>query len=265
VISDSSGSDTLYVSSSNYTTNFTKKGNNLIIDLNSDGIFSSQQDLTILDFFGFGGAGGSGTIEKIYFNNNNYTIINRLLFSSFRFSGGNGNDFITGTNGSTNSLYGGDGNDTLSDNSEDGYLNGENGNDLLLGGNGNDYLDGGTGADTLNGGNGDDTYVIDNSFDVITGESVTSGNDLVISSVSFNLTANLEDLTLIGTGNITGAGNNLNNILIGNDSLNGDTGNDSLDGGEGKDVLDGSGDTIGLDTFVGGKGDDLYGVYSKPQ
>ncbi|PYC12631.1 hypothetical protein DMX02_28575 [Pseudomonas jessenii] len=114
-------------------------------------------------------------------------------------------------------------------------------NNVITGNAGNNILDGGTGADTLIGGAGNDTYLVDNYGDVI----VESSNflfeiDTVQSSVNWALGANLENLTLIGTGNIAGNGNALNNVLIGND------GNNELNG------------LGGLDTMIGGKGNDAY-------
>ncbi|MEZ5960028.1 MAG: hypothetical protein R3C30_06320 [Hyphomonadaceae bacterium] len=50
--------------------------------------------------------------------------------------------------------------------------------------------------------------------------SALGGIDTVISSVTRNLTANLENLTLTGSANINGAGNALNNVVIGNDGAN---------------------------------------------
>ncbi|MCI0998073.1 calcium-binding protein, partial [Pseudomonas corrugata] len=102
-------------------------------------------------------------------------------------------------------------------------------------------LDGGLGADTLIGGAGNDTYVVDNIGDVISEESTLAGEiDIVRSSVSWGLGANLENLTLIGNDNINGLGNALDNVLTGN------AGNNVLVGGAGQDTL------------IGGAGDDLY-------
>ena len=61
------------------------------------------------------------------------------------------------------------------------------------------------------------------------------------SSDSFILGPNLEHLILTGSANITGTGNNLDNIIEGN------SGNNMLDGKEGFDILTGH---EGADTFV---------------
>ncbi|CAH0134282.1 M10 family metallopeptidase [Pseudomonas brassicacearum] len=122
----------------------------------------------------------------------------------------------------------------------------------LQGGAGNDFLDGGAGADTLSGGTGNDTYVVDNLKDVISETSTLAGEiDTVRSSLSWSLGANLENLTLTGSANLNGNGNDLNNVLIGN------TGNNVLSGGAGNDTLDGG---SGIDTLVGGTGNDTYVV-----
>jgi Ca2+-binding RTX toxin-like protein len=104
---------------------------------------------------------------------------------------------------------------------------------------GNDTLDGGAGADTLAGGVGDDLFIVDNIADVIV-EANASGTDTVQSSVTYTLAANVENLTLTGTGAINGTGNNGNNVITGNASINildGLTGNDSLIGGLGVDTF----------------------------
>jgi Ca2+-binding RTX toxin-like protein len=147
---------------------------------------------------------------------------------------------LNGTSGA-DTLTGGAGNDTL---------NGLAGNDTLNGNAGNDTLNGGTGNDTLVGGAGNDTYVVDATGDIVT-EALNEGTDLVQSSVTHTLTANVENLTLTGTTAINGTGNALNNILTGNSA------NNTLTGGDGNDTLDGG---AGKDTMVGGLGDDVYVV-----
>ncbi|HEY9620202.1 MAG TPA: calcium-binding protein [Crinalium sp.] len=148
-------------------------------------------------------------------------------------------------------------------------LLGLDGNDLLDGGNGHDWLDGGTGADTLVGGIGNDTYIVDNQGDRLF-EKPHQGIDLVKSSISLALGADLENLQLMGDRPLDGLGNQLNNRLTGNIANNiliGAGGNDVLVGLDGNDVLvgDGKGNKpfagpIGKDRMMGGAGDDVYYV-----
>lgn len=129
-------------------------------------------------------------------------------------------------------------------------LTGSSGVNTLTGGLGNDTLDGGAGIDALIGGAGNDVYVIDAASDVVT-EAASEGTDRVNSSITYSLGANVERLTLLGSGNIKGTGNTLANILIGNEGLN------ILTGGSGNDTLNGGG---GDDTLIGGVGNDNYVV-----
>ena len=129
-------------------------------------------------------------------------------------------------------------------------LNGSSGDDALSGGEGNDTLDGGSGNDTMLGGAGNDTYVVGSTGDVVT-ENADEGTDLVRSSVTYTLGANVENLTLTGTSAISGTGNALDNVLTGNGA------NNTLTGGAGNDLLDGG---SGSDTMRGGTGDDTYVV-----
>ncbi|NJR37818.1 MAG: calcium-binding protein [Leptolyngbyaceae cyanobacterium CSU_1_4] len=148
---------------------------------------------------------------------------------------------IDGTgNELNNELFGNDAQNTL---------RGLAGNDSLRGGGGNDILDGGAGTDQLAGELGNDIYVIGDAIDVIT-EAADAGTDTVQASISFTLGANLENLTLTGTDNLTGTGNDGGNLIIGNagvNTLNGGAGNDSLFGGAGQDRITGG---AGADRFV---------------
>jgi Ca2+-binding RTX toxin-like protein len=118
-------------------------------------------------------------------------------------------------------------------------------------------LDGKAGADFLAGGGGNDTYVVDNSGDRVS-EAAGAGTDRILSSVSFTLGANVENLALTGTAAINGAGNALSNTVTGNaaaNSLWGLGGNDVLAGGGGADRLFGG---AGNDRLDGGAGADEF-------
>ncbi|MES9879788.1 MAG: calcium-binding protein, partial [Sedimenticola sp.] len=183
-----------------------------------------------------------------------------------------------------NRIYGSDASDFLYGDIGNDRLYGKDGNDILLGGEGNDRLDGGTGADSLIGGIGDDTYTIDDLGDTVI-ELADEGLDRIYSSIDYQLGVNQEQLTLTGTGHLSGTGNALdnrlegsvgNNLLVGgegndiltgkagDDTLSGDAGNDKLYGGAGNDILNaGSGDDYllgseGNDTLLGGIGMDTY-------
>jgi Ca2+-binding RTX toxin-like protein len=135
-------------------------------------------------------------------------------------------------------------------NALDNVLIGNTANNILTGGAGNDTLNGGTGADTMIGGVGNDIYIIDNTGDIVT-ELAGEGTDIVQSAITYTLGANVENLTLLGSGVINGTGNALDNVLIGN------TANNILSGGAGNDTLNGG---AGADTMLGGLGNDIYVV-----
>lgn len=133
----------------------------------------------------------------------------------------------------------------------DNIIDGNDAANTLYGYDGSDTLTGGLGADVMYGGNGNDFYVVDNTGDITSEASALGGVDTVVSSVSRNLGANLENLILAGTAAITGAGNSLHNDVTGNNNSN------TLYGFEGDDYLDGSG---GADTLFGANGNDIYVV-----
>ncbi len=139
---------------------------------------------------------------------------------------------------------------------QDDKLTGSSGYNDLRGGGGDDILNGGAGADKMRGGAGNDTYFVDNAGDSI--DEQVDGNlgvDTVQSTISFSLLAtahlkgSLENLTLLGSANINGTGNALNNILTGNSGVN------TLNGGAGNDFLNGG---LGADTLTGGSGRDNF-------
>ena len=101
-------------------------------------------------------------------------------------------------------------------------------------------LTGGSGTNTLTGLAGNDTYIISTGDIVVEGAS--AGTDSVQTGISYTLTANVENLTLTGSGNVNGTGNTAVNTITGN------SGNNVLDGG------------TGADTMIGAAGDDTYMV-----
>jgi len=167
-------------------------------------------------------------------------IENLTLTGSNAVNGtGNSLDNVIIGNDAVNTLIGNDGNDTMS---------GFSGNDSLNGGTGNDVLDGGAGVDWMIGGTGNDTFYVDNSSDVI-GEGTNGGTDTVFSSATFSLAlaGSVEVLVLTGTANINGTGTLLNNCTI-----IGNSGDNVLD--------DGGGRVNGVDTLIGGLGNDTFNV-----
>jgi Ca2+-binding RTX toxin-like protein len=198
------------------------------------------------------------------------------------FSGSNANDTLIGTS-ADETLYGGAGNDNLNGGAGYDILYGDAGNDILnggadhfgqldklYGGEGHDtlYAEGWHGGDILEGGAGDDIYVIDvqeNGFDPAEPtliEAFNGGIDTVISSATWTLGNNFENLALTGTTAIDGFGNQLNNHLTGNSAANylaSEEGDDFLYGEDGDDKLYGGG---GNDTLYGGSGNDRLDGYA---
>ncbi|MEO6395880.1 MAG: Ig-like domain-containing protein, partial [Devosia sp.] len=184
-----------------------------------------------------------------------------------------GNDF-TGINDSTtlnfttasSTINGNSSANTLNGTADADTINGLGGNDKLYGFGGNDTLNGGSGYDTMTGGGGDDIYIVGSTGDKVV-EVVNGGNDLVQSSVTLTLAANVEAIILTGSSNIGATGNGLNNIITGNsganalsggdgvDALFGMSGNDTLKGGNGDDGLSGG---LGNDTLTGNGGADFF-------
>jgi Ca2+-binding RTX toxin-like protein len=146
----------------------------------------------------------------------------------------------------------GSGNDTLTGNAA---VN------VLTSGAGNDTLDGGAGADHMVGGAGDDTYKVDNAGDQVS-EALGGGRDTVIASVGFQLRANVDNLTYVGTTVVSLVGNELNNFIDATSTsarvvVNAFGGNDTVRGGSGADTLLGA---VGNDILIGNDGNDaMYG------
>ncbi len=147
----------------------------------------------------------------------------------------------------------------ITGNSAANTLLGSGGNDSLIGGDGADKLNGGTGIDWLDGGNGNDTYTVDSAADqVFESTGAAGGTDLVNATVSFSLSAFIENLTLTGALMSDATGSELANKLTGNSAanhLNGGAGVDTLIGNAGADVLEGG---LGNDKLTGGADADRF-------
>jgi Ca2+-binding RTX toxin-like protein len=181
-----------------------------------------------------------------------------------RLDGGAGNDTLIGGGGG-DALVGGEGDDTASyetslasvsvnlgtgtatggDAAGDAFDSIEH----LTGSNFNDTLAGTGNGSVLTGLNGDDTYVVTHADDRVI-EAENGGNDTIKIGVSHTLAEDqhIENLTLTGTDDIDGVGNNLDNRIQGN------SGDNILQGMAGDDILLSPG---GNNTLEGGKGNDI--------
>src|SRR5262249_8807221 len=137
-------------------------------------------------------------------------------------------------------------------------------NDFLIGTAGVDIIDGRAGVDTMQGGGGNDTYVVDNAGDKVF-EAAGERTDTVAATIAIDLSqaafANVENVTLLGTGAINATGSAADNLLNGNggaNKLDGGAGADTMQGGAGNDtyVVDNAGDVVseaangGTDTLL---------------
>ena len=191
--------------------------------------------------------GGAGT-DTVSYEHAGAAVAVSLATTAAQNTGGAGTDTLSGFENLTGSAF-------------DDTLTGSTAANVLMGLAGNDTLNGGAGADTMVGGLGNDTYVVDNTGDVVT-ENANEGTDTVQASVTYTLAANVENLTLTGTGTINGTGNTLDNVIIGNSGNNilaGLAGADTLDGGAGTDTASyaasSSGVTVSLAAGTASGGD----------
>lgn len=186
--------------------------------------------------------GGAGTDTASYATATSAVTVS-LAIATAQATGGAGSDTLSGIENLTGSSY-------------DDALTGNSGANTLTGGAGADTLDGGSGIDVLTGGTGNDTYYVDNTSDDVV-EVSGGGSDRIFASASYNLTGRMiETLTLTGSANINGTGNDSAQTIIGNsgsNKLSGAGGTDTLNGGAGDDIIDGG---AGIDTLTGGAGTD---------
>jgi Ca2+-binding RTX toxin-like protein len=111
--------------------------------------------------------------------------------------------------------------------------------DTLTGGEGNDTLYAGSAADTLIGGTGSTTFVVNATGDVVQDGSSVASNTLQ-TSVSYTLPTDVNSLVLTGTAALTGTANSANDTLTSNsgvDTLVGAAGNDTFVVNNASDVV----------------------------
>lgn len=218
-----------------YGVNYSTRSGNSVYGFNANtgSVYNFSENTD--PFFCIWDGGGTDTIDA-----SRYSMAQRIDLNAGAFSniGGLRGNISIAIGAVIENAKGGSGNDTLFGNSADNTLTGNNGNDTL---------DGRAGADTLNGGAGNDTYVLFGGSDTVID---SSGTDTITTMISRSLTdyAAIENMTLMGTGNINGTGNSLDNVLTGN------VGNNVLDGGRGDDTLNGG---AGNDTYVLFAGGDM--------
>ena len=208
--------------------------------------------------------GGAGVDTATYLTAASGVTVNLTLAGQAQNTGGGGGDTLVSIENLTGSGF----TDFLTGDAGANALLGMDANDGLSGGGGDDVLDGGAGQDYMVGGTGNDSYVVDNIGDNIV-ELTGQGVDVVYSSASYTLGANVEVLYLGVAGDLNGVGNSLDNTLIGNGQnnyLSGLAGSDGLSGGDGDDYgFGGDGDDYingqnGADWLYGEAGfDRLYG------
>jgi Ca2+-binding RTX toxin-like protein len=142
---------------------------------------------------------------------------------------GAGNDSVTGGS-AADQIAGGTGDDSLNGGSGDDLIWGEDGTDRIAGGAGNDGIDGGAGGDTLDGGTGDDTIQAGSGNDSVYGGD---GNDIIDAWEG-------DDLVYAGAGNDTA------HVSTGSDTF-------YMEGGDDVVIV---WDNAGTKTFYGGDGSD---------
>ena len=130
-------------------------------------------------------------------------------------------------------------------------ITGNDGNDTLIAGSGADTLVSGSGTDTLVGGSGRDTFIVNNSADEIDVSAPNGGNDTVLSSVDYVLSAPVSTLRLTGFDDLSATDGYGYATIIGN------AGNDTLIGAAGSDTLVAG---TGIDTLVAGSGTTVFVV-----
>ena len=135
----------------------------------------------------------------------------------------------------------------------------------LSGTSGNDQMSAGAANVTLTGGTGDDIYIVADAATTKVVEKAGEGIDTIRTWYSYALPTDqsIENLTLMGAGNLNATGNALDNLITGNNASNvitGGLGSDTFTGGGGSDtflVVKGTGAKTITDFATSGSGADV--------
>jgi alkaline phosphatase len=257
---------------SGYATTWDVSSYNTYANLNSQALFNTSNPDSINPLIGYDPSKGGETpcpVEMTFSGkpDKGETGVFEIMVTATDESGASTHDtfMLTVTDKDYDET---EGSDTLNGDSGNNVIFGDKGNDFLNGNDGDDILNGDEGNDTMRGGKGDDTYYVDSTGDLVNENSSmrsgvfsflgfggnswgnSGGSDTVKSSVDWTLGNNIENLELIGTDDLNGTGNSLDNRINGNGGdnlLDGLAGNDTIDGGEGSDTMRGG---LGNDLFL---------------
>lgn len=187
------------------------------------------------------------------------------------FYGTQGDDIAVAHDGTDTTFFGGDGQDLLLGASgDDTFLIGKGGT-TALGGEGRDFFvsSHGGAADRLEGGQGDDSYYVTNRFTTVTEKAGEGADSALVAVNGWIVAANVETALLVGTATrMTGgatAQTLVANAALASDIIAG-SGKATMIGGtvasvfRGNDLGGGFFGQGAADTYIGGSGDDTYGI-----
>nr|WP_161501480.1 right-handed parallel beta-helix repeat-containing protein [Rhodopirellula sp. SM50] len=218
-----------------------------------------EQGYAIVSAFGINQVIGDGTIPitGVYAHGgagNDSIVIKGPYAVPATIFGGDGNDTITGYT-LADQLSGNDGNDVINGGEGNDTIQGGSGHDKIQAGTGDDSIVGGTGNDTISGSHGDDRIQGEDGADELHGNN---GKDTIHGGAGF-------DQIWGGSGNDLLSGGATMDFLYGeagNDELWGDAGDDQIFAGIGDDTVYGG---SGRDVLAGHTGDDwIYGHLNLP-
>ncbi|QNM83882.1 pre-peptidase C-terminal domain-containing protein [Sphingomonas sabuli] len=251
VMRGGTGDDTYVVrTADDQVVELAEEGRDTVTSTRSYTLGANVEALVLLGSASINGNGNAG--DNVLIGNDGDNRLNGGLGADVMRGGAGDDTFIVDDRGDVAAENAGQGNDTvlssvnyrlranvenltLTGGAVRGY--GNDGINRIVGTAAANILDGGAGADIMRGGAGNDTYYVDNAGDRIA-EDAGAGIDSVISSVTFALRSDFENLTLTGTA-VRASGNNLVNRLngtAGDNVLNGGLGGDIMRGGGGNDI-----------------------------